>query len=138
MIHCLTRFLYNYLKCGIIGWCMEIMFTALHTIKSRNYKLIGNTSLWMFPIYGCAAFISLLYRFIKKYPFWIRGITYTVCIFSMEYISGCLLKHYEVCPWSYKGCKHNINDVIRLDYAPLWFGAGLFYEQILSRSNTGK
>ena len=43
----------NFLKCGLTGWCMEISFTALDSLRRRDMTLKGCTSLWMFPIYGC-------------------------------------------------------------------------------------
>lgn len=49
-------------------------------------------------------------------------------IFSAEYISGKLLRKKEFCPWDYSRAKWNIGKVIRLDYAPLWFLVGLFFE----------
>lgn len=51
-------------------------------------------------------------------------------IFSAEYISGKFLRAKNLCPWDYSHAKWNINKVIRLDYAPLWFLVGLFFEQI--------
>lgn len=132
----LKHFMINFFKCGTVGWCLEIIFTSMHALKTHDYKLIGNTSIWMFPIYGCAAFLSVLYRLIKKYPFWVRGLTYMFCIFSVEYASGSLLKRFNICPWNYKNCRLNVNELIRLDYAPYWFGAGLLYEHILSKRDS--
>lgn len=51
-------------------------------------------------------------------------------IFSAEYLSGTLLQKRELCPWDYGRSKWNIGKVIRLDYAPLWFLVGLFYEKV--------
>ena len=35
--------------------------------------------------------------------------------------------------WDYSRAKFNIKGVIRLDYAPLWFTAGLFFEKFLKK-----
>ena len=56
-------------------------------------------------------------------------------IFSAEYISGKLLQKKELCPWDYGRAKWNIGKVIRLDYAPLWFMVGLFFEQLIKPRN---
>ena len=48
----------NFLRCGMAGWCMEILWTGLHSFRVRDPKLTGHSSLWMFPIYGCAAFLE--------------------------------------------------------------------------------
>ncbi|MGN0168718.1 MAG: hypothetical protein ACI4AB_11790 [Acetatifactor sp.] len=128
----LTIFIKNFMKCGLIGWCMEIIFTALHSLRNRDMTLKGVTSLWMFPIYGCAAIVAPLSRLLKKVPVWLRGLTYMSMIFSTEYLSGKLLSRHKLCPWDYGKSRWNIDRVIRLDYAPYWFGAGLLFERLLS------
>lgn len=127
-------FLRNFMKCGTIGWCMEILFTAMGSLRRRDRKLTGVTSLWMFPIYGCAAFLKPIAGLLKRLPVWIRGLSYMSLIFSGEFLSGLLLRRFRSCPWDYGHAGWNIRSVIRLDYAPLWFAAGLFYERILLKS----
>jgi len=127
----LLLFCHNFLRCGLTGWCMEILFTSMDALRRRDFRLKGNTSVWMFPIYGCAAFLAPVYRLLRKKPFWIRGLTYMSLIFSGEYISGRLLSLRHLCPWDYAKSRWNIHRVIRLDYAPFWFGAGLLFEKIL-------
>ncbi|MCM1568713.1 MAG: putative ABC transporter permease [Roseburia sp.] len=127
----LKNFSQNFLRCGLAGWCMEILFTSLNALRCRDFKLKGNTSLWMFPIYGCAAFLAPISRLIKRRPFWVRGLTYMSLIFSAEYFSGAFLKRRGLCPWDYGRSRFHINRLIRLDYAPCWFGAGLFFERFL-------
>lgn len=125
------QFLHNFLRCGLIGWCMEIIFTALDSFRRRDMRLMGTTSIWMFPIYGSAALLSPLCRLLSKAPVWIRGLSYMSLIFSAEYLSGRILKKHSRCPWNYGRSRWNIKQVIRLDYAPLWFAAGLLFEQVL-------
>ena len=122
------KLLTSFLRCGITGWCFEIIFTALGSLRNRDFTLKGKTSLWMFPIYGSAAFLSPLFRLLKHKSALKRGLTYMSLIFSAEYISGKLLCKKELCPWDYSRAKWNIGKVIRLDYAPLWFLVGLFFE----------
>ncbi len=110
---------------------MEIIFTGLGSLRRNEHSLTARTSIWMFPIYGMACFLTPLCRLLKgKNPF-IRGSVYTCCIFAGEYVSGSVLKKYRACPWDYSSAKYNIKGVIRLDYAPLWFGAGLLFEKII-------
>ena len=58
-----------------------------------------------------------------------------LCIYLGEYISGRLLKNKDMCPWDYSGVPLQCHGVIRLDYAPLWFTAGLIFEKILMKSS---
>lgn len=120
----------NFLMCGLSGWCMECLWTGLNSIIKHDKSLKCNTSIWMFPIYGMAAFLSPISRLLKNKNVLKRGIVYTFFIFLTEYAAGSLLKKYKACPWDYSKTKLNYKGVIRFDYAPLWFIVGLFYESI--------
>ena len=130
----LSTFAQNFLKCGLTGWCMEIMFTAMNALRRRDMTLKGNTSLWMFPIYGCAAMLAPGSRLVSRRPVWISGLTYMSLIFSVEFITGKLLSRRSLCPWDYGRSRWNVSRLIRLDYAPFWFVAGLLFERLLSSS----
>lgn len=91
---------------------------------------MGQTSLWMFFIYGSAAFFFPLFEFFSEIPIFLRGVIYTFCIFFVEFAAGSALKLAGVCPWDYSNAKYNLRGVIRADFAPLWFGAGLFFEYV--------
>lgn len=132
----LTAFAKNFLKCGLVGWCMEITFTALGSLRSRDMTLKGVTSLWMFPIYGSAALLAPVSRLLRNKPVWLRGLTYMSMIFSTEYVTGKLLSRRRICPWDYSKSRWNIGRVIRLDFAPYWFGAGLLFERLLTFSSS--
>lgn len=125
----------NFFICGLTGWCMEILFTSTESIWKKDKRLMGQTSLWMFPIYGMAAVISPVSHYLGKVPVLLRGAIYSVGIFTGEYISGSFLKKFKMCPWDYSRAKANINGLIRLDYAPLWMCAGLTFEKILNIAN---
>ncbi len=130
----LPTFFHNFIKCGLTGWCMEILFTSLDSLRRRDMTLRGVTSVWMFPIYGCAAVLSPVGRLLKKRSFWFRGLTYMSLIFSAEYLTGRFLEKRTLCPWDYSRSRWNISHLIRLDFAPFWFGAGLLFERILMPS----
>ena len=66
-------------------------------------------------------------------PLFVRGCIYTVGFFFVEFISGALLRCFHMCPWDYSNTPLNYRGLIRPDYAPLWFGAGLFFEKILGK-----
>lgn len=121
----------DFIRCGVAGWCMEVIWTALAGIKNRDRKLKGSTSIWMFPIYGLGVMIKPLSKKMKGKSVAFRGMVYTLCIYAVEFTSGILLKRKNCCPWNYK-CKLNFKEVIRLDYAPLWFVAGLILEKIVT------
>ena len=124
---------HSFFTCGLIGWCMEIIYTSLHSLRRKDYRLTGNTSIWMFPIYGMACLLSPLFRRLKGKNLILRGGIYTCFIFAGEYLSGSFLRKFKACPWDYSNARLNIKGLIRLDYAPLWFGAGILYEKILCK-----
>lgn len=117
--------------CGLTGWCMEIIFTSLGTLLQGDIRLLGRTSIWMFPIYGMAALIGLVYKKIEHWPAMLRGISYACGIMLGEFVSGSLLKLFSACPWDYSDSLLHINGVVRLDYFPFWVAAGLVFERLL-------
>lgn len=127
----MKNFIHNFLHCGLLGWCLEILFTAFASFRRRDFKLSGATSLWMFPIYGMAAFLAPVSRLIKGRNFIFRGLVYACIIFICEYVSGTILRKKGLCPWDYERSRWNLGKVIRLDYLPCWFLSGLLFEKLL-------
>lgn len=127
----LKQFIRDFLRCGLSGWCLEILFTALHSLRRQDLRLKGTTSLWMFPIYGCAACLKPVFYLLRKSSLFLRGGTYMILIYSAEYLSGRFLNRHRLCPWDYSRSRYHIGKVIRLDYAPCWFAVGLFFEHML-------
>ena len=144
----IRKILHNFIHCGILGWCLEITFTALNSFRRREFTLSGNTSVWMFPIYGMGALLAPVSRWVDL---WIadgsqgagtplnpidkiirHGFLYMVLIFTAEYLAGMFLRNMGICPWDYTGRHLNVNGLIRLDFAPLWFLTGLLFEQLTS------
>lgn len=115
---------------------MEILFTGLHSFHNKEFKLVGRTSIWMFPIYGLACCLSPVSKALKGKSTLFRGGVYTCFIFIGEFFTGSLLKKYQICPWDYSSAKFNVKGLIRLDYAPLWFGAGLLFEKLLGKKDS--
>ncbi len=130
----MKKFIITFFRCGILGWCLEILFTALQSFRRREKTGMGNTSVFMFFVYGMAVFLKPVYTLIRTLPALIRGTIYMFCIFTAEFTAGSILSVKELCPWNYERSRYQIRKLIRLDYAPLWFVAGLIYERlILSR-----
>lgn len=127
----MKKLIQNFITCGILGWCLEIIFTAFHSFRRKQFDLPGKTSVWMFPIYGMASFLWPVYNLMKKKHFLFRGFVYAILIFAGEYITGTLLMRKDLCPWSYERSKWNVRKVIRLDYLPCWIAAGLLFERLI-------
>ena len=113
---------------GFAGLIMEVLWTGLNSLYRGDKKLGCYTSLWMFPIYGSVIFFEPIMNIIVGMPIIVRGVTYMLCIFVAEYYSGTLLRKINACPWDYSNSRYNVQSVIRLDYAPLWFAVGLGFE----------
>lgn len=140
----------NFCKCGITGWCLEVVFTSIESMMLHDWRLMGKTSLLMFPIYGMGVMLAPIGKWVDswlsiktepgtEYPLSLKdrimrhGMLYMVLIFVAEYVSGAWLKARGICPWDYTGRHSNINGLIRLDFAPLWFGTGLLFEEITKK-----
>lgn len=115
---------------GIIGLFLEVLWTGFNSLLSLDYTLMGHSSIIMLPIYGLTVFLEPLFEKLKKYSLVYRGIIYSVLILSCEFITGYILKSFNICPWDYTNKGINIMGIIRIDYMPLWFCAGLFFERI--------
>ena len=135
----------NFLKCGVTGWCLEVMFTSLESVLSHDWRLMGRTSLLMFPIYGMGALLAPIGAAVDRWVGGIRlrpadrfvryGMLDMVLIFVAEYFSGMWLRAKGICPWDYTGRLASVNGLIRLDFAPLWFMTGLLFEQITKKKS---
>ncbi len=126
-----NKLLHDFIKCGVIGWCMEILVTAFDAFRRREPTLTGHTSLFMFPIYGAACLLRPLCILFSGFHWIVRGLLYMSCIFGAEFLSGRFLKKRERCPWAYDRSGWNVGGVIRLDYAPAWFLVGLLFERVI-------
>ena len=122
--------LFRFVLYGLLGWGLEILWTGINSVRNGDRTLRGTSSLWMFPIYGMGVLLESIINLLTKLPWAIRGGTYMLCIFIAEYVFGRILKKYSACPWDYSSSAYSIQDVIRLDYAPLWFTVGLVYEWV--------
>lgn len=120
--------LIRFLIYGAIGWCMEIVWTGLQSLINKDFKMTATTSLWMFFIYGSVVFFEPVVDLLVGMPIIFRGVIYVLCIFGIEYLTGGFLRKLGTCPWDYTGSRYSINGLIRLDYAPAWFLAGIVFE----------
>lgn len=143
----------DFWRCGVAGWCLEVMFTSVDSILAGDFRLMGHTSLLMFPIYGLGAFAAPTAQFLDQWLSGLpgfegagaeaipplgrvirHGLIYMVLIFTVEYVMGTCFKWLGICPWDYSMWPDQINGVIRLRFAPLWFATGLLFERITTGS----
>lgn len=116
---------------GLLGWLVEIFWTGLGSLLNGDVRLTAKTYLWMFPIYGLAILFEPVHDAIRPMTVWVRGTIWMLLCFAMEYISGWILRDIiGTVPWDYSQAFFNIHGLIRLDYAPAWFVAGLLFEKI--------
>lgn len=115
---------------GVIGWSIEIVWTGLHSLIFGDIVMQAYTNFWMFFIYGCAIFLEPLHDIMKEWRWVFRGVLWVVIIWGIEYTSGTILLNLlGRYPWYYSG-KFAFDNLVRIDYAPAWFVAGLFFERV--------
>ena len=134
-------FLFCAMAC--VGMTTEIFFTAitdninhLQEGSSFDWRLKGQSYIWMFPIYGLAGLLfPVVLKYISHLPSFARAAIYGIGILIVEFITGGLLDLFTgQCPWEYTTGWH-IMGYIRLDYFPLWAVFGYMVEQIVSFLN---
>jgi len=114
----------------------------LDYISGRNIRLIGHSTLWMFPIYGMIFYIVVLVQWLYGDYNWVfRGFMYMGLILIWEYFSGLgIRKLVGKSPWDYSKrtkdgvgnpMKYQLNGLVCLKYAPIWFVEGLFAEWVV-------
>lgn len=122
----------RFLIYGALGWIVEIVWTGLGSVLRGDPRLMAQTYLWMFPIYGGGALVleRLLPLLADKH--WLaRGAAGVGVIFFVEYVTGLSLRALVGrSPWDYSGTPFSVNGLIRLDYAPAWFVLSLMFERV--------
>ncbi len=113
---------------GLTGTALEVIWTGIFGLMSGDRSLTGHSSVIMLFIYGMVVFMEPLFAQLERRPLFLRGIVYMSLIFAVEYWSGLVLRRMDMTVWDYYASPLNIRGVIRIDYAPVWFGTGLMYE----------
>jgi uncharacterized membrane protein len=120
---------------GLLGWCVEVVWTAVSGRLrggEQDWRLRGQTSLWMFPIYGLLApLYEPAHDSLRHWPWFMRGMIYLLGIWLVEYVSGWLLRRLTgKCPWDYSHLRGHLHGLIAWEYAPVWFLFGLALEPV--------
>ena len=121
------------------GTLAEVIQTGLKSpARDKNWRLTGNTYLWMFPIYAGAVLLEPVHDRLRARPVWFRGVVYIKIIYVVEAATGEGIRRItgEV-PWDYtrpRGRREkppvNWRGPIRPAYAPTWFLTGLGFEYL--------
>jgi uncharacterized membrane protein len=129
----------RFLAYGLLGWAIEIVWSALHRALRRElptperWRLAGTTYLWMFPIYGSLVFLYEPLHDALRGTLWpLRAAVYAAGFLAVEYAAGWLLRRLTgACPWDYAGrARWQVHGLIRLDYGPAWALLGLALEPV--------
>lgn len=118
---------------GLGGWCGEVVFTALtDSLPKRDWRLIGTTYLWMFPIYGLLAILyEPVHDLIRDYPIIVRALIWSVGFTIVELSAGWLIERITGrCPWDYSDRRFAINAYVRWDFFVVWAIIGLALEPV--------
>jgi uncharacterized membrane protein len=125
--------LIRYILYGLGGWCGEVVFTALtDSFPKRDWRLVGTTYLWMFPIYGLlVVFYEPVHDLIRDLPALVRALIWSIGFTTVELVTGWLIARVSGrCPWDYSDKRFAINAYIRWDFFPVWAIIGLVLEPV--------
>ena len=123
---------------ALIGLGIEVVFTALTNINKNFAKgdksLKGYSSIWYIPLYGLVAPIFHFYfDFFSQYSWYTRGLIYMLIIYLAEFFWMATLRFllgHSPSEKEYYASGRSFWGLIRWDFAPAWFVAGLFLESI--------
>jgi uncharacterized membrane protein len=114
----------RFLAYGLVGWGAEILWTAACALRRRpvDWRLPGTTTLWMFPIYGSAAFLfEPLHDALRGTNGLLRFPVYVLGLWAVEYAASWgIERSVGRPPWDYRHARWHLHGRIRWDYAPLW------------------
>ena len=54
---------------GLLGFCMEVLWTGFGSLLKGDIKLTASTYVWMFFIYGLAVFLEPIHNRIRHLSF---------------------------------------------------------------------
>lgn len=120
---------------GVLGWCASILWTAAEDRirgKAADWRLVGRVSLWTFPLFGVLAVLyEPLHGGLRSLPWFMRGATYAMGFWLVEYSAGWLLrKLLGRCPWDYSAWRGNLHGLVTWEFGAVWFAAGLLLEPV--------
>ena len=121
---------------GVHGVFIEIVFTGTwEFVVTGKWQLMGISSIWSFFIYGFGTFFfaEYLYNYLLalKVPLLARGVAYVLMTYTWEFSCGLVLDYFNARSWDYTPFDYDVMGLITLEYAPLWFLAGMYYECIM-------
>ncbi|KFD48795.1 hypothetical protein M514_10350 [Trichuris suis] len=120
------------------GLAMEILFTATWDVVTKgNRKLHGLTSIWAAFIYGLTLLTGeqIYAKMRNRHGIFVRGLAYLLWAYLWEFSTGLLLRLFNACPWDYTNEFYgNFMGLITLEYAPVWYAAGLLTEIYLVKN----
>ena len=132
----MSPLLLRFLVYGALSWCGEIVFTGLGprlSGKAHDWLLMGQTSIWYFPLYGSMVFLyEPLHNFLRPQFFLIRAAVYLVGFWTVEYLGGWLIwKLTRTKPWDYTHSPGgNLHGLIRWNFVLVWPWFGLALEPV--------
>ena len=126
---------------GVHGVFAEVVFTGIwEFIVSGNWRLMGTSSIWSFFVYGLGTILlaEISHNFLVPYKvhLLLRCLVYVMATYLWEFSWGMFLDLFNARPWDYSNFRYNVKGLITMEYAPLWFLAGLYFEVIISVMKT--
>src|SRR3989338_1661717 len=130
------KYLLVFIVFSAMGLGLEVIFTATFSKNKDRVHMLGFSSLYYVPLYGIALpiFIALAYPFIRTIPWYMRGLIYLPFIHICEYCGMLLLRKINGASPSegrYQGKRWSIHNLTRIDFVPVFYAMGIFFEFLL-------
>ena len=118
---------------GMFGICVEVAFTAIFDLfTKKKIALMGQTSLWMFPIYafGLSYGFDLVETLIPNDI--VRYLSYPIWVWIVEVLVGYPFLKLGIRIWdySYLSKQKQWKGIISFVHFPAWIFLGIVVEYI--------
>ena len=118
---------------GMFGICVEVVFTAIFDLfTKKRIALMGQTSLWMFPIYAFGLSYGFDLAEIVIQNDIIRYLSYPIWVWMIEILVGYPLLKFGIRIWdySYLSKQKQWKGIISFVHFPIWISLGIMVEYI--------
>lgn len=124
--------LYRLYFWGAHGVFLEVVFTGVwEFVVTGKWRLMGTSSIWSFLIYGVGFCLGEAVRdwmIRQRVSVQVRCLLYVFCVYAWELAVGALLGYFGARPWDYTAFDYDLMGLVTLEYAPIWFFGGVYFE----------
>ena len=100
----------NFFLCGSAGWCLEILWTGLHSLLAGQRTMTRqNFSFDVSHLRLCRSYRTAVCQNLHRFLFFTGDFFILFGFYLVEFLSGSVLKQFGMCPWDYSGARFSVS-----------------------------